>query len=70
MRFTDDNNRRFPVPLDRDDVRSVAYSVATWVWSWGYDHSPEKQAARASEGMRQRRTANEERDMAIIQAVE
>ena len=48
--FTDDNNRRFPVPLKRADVRSVAYSVATWVWSWGYDHSPEKQAARAREG--------------------
>ena len=67
--FTDDNNRRFPVPLERDDVRSVAYSVATWVWSWGYDHSPEKQAARAIEGMRQRREANEERDKAIVQAV-
>ena len=56
--FTDDNNRRFPVPMERDDVRSVAYSVATWVWSRGYDHSPEKQAARAIEGMRQRREAN------------
>ena len=44
--------------MERDDVRSVAYSVATWVWSKGYDHSPEKQAARAIEGMRQRREAN------------
>ena len=68
--FAEDNNRRFPVPLDRAAVRSVAYSVGTWVWSRGYDHSPEKQAARASEGMRQRRTANEERDKAIIEAVE
>ena len=67
--FTEENNRRFPVPLDRDEVRAVAYSVATWVWSWGYDHSSEKQAARAREGMRQRRTANEGRDKAIIQAV-
>ena len=53
--FTDDNNRRFPVPLKRDEVRALAYSVATWIWSRGYDHSPEKQAARAREGMRQRR---------------
>ena len=67
--FTDDNNRRFPVPLVRDEVRAVAYSVATWVWSRGYDHSPEKQAARAIEGMRQRREANQGRDKAIIEAV-
>ena len=67
--FTDENNRRFPNPMERDDVRSVAYSVATWVWSRGYDHSPEKQAARAIEGMRQRREANEGRDKAIVKAV-
>ena len=67
--FTDDNNRRFRVPLPASSVRSTSYSVGTWVWSRYFDHSPEKQAARAKEGMRQRRDANRGRDQAIVQAV-
>ena len=67
--FTADNNRRFPVPLERDDVRSVAYSVATWVWSRGYDHSTKKQQCRQIKQAESRRTKNRERDRAIIQAV-
>ena len=44
--FTEDHNRRFSVPLKRDEVRTVAYSIATWVWSWGYDHSQTMQSKR------------------------
>ena len=67
--FTDDNNRRFRVPLPASSVRSTSYSVGTWVWSRYFEHSSEKQAARAKEGMRQRREANRVRDQAIVQAV-
>ena len=66
--LTDDNNRRFPVPLDRDEVRAIAYSVATWVWSRGYDHSNKKQKERQVKQVESRRAKNRERDLIIIQA--
>ena len=66
--LTDDNNRRFPVPLDRAEVRAIAYSVATWVWSRGYDHSNKKQKERQVKQVESRRAKNRERDRAIIQA--
>ena len=67
--LTHDNNLRFPVPLKRADVRSVAYSVATWVWSWGYDHSQTMQSKRGIKSGVARRKGTHERDKAIIQAV-
>ena len=65
---TDDNNRRFPDPLKRAEVRAIAYSVATWVWSRGYDHSTEKQKERQVKQAESRRKKNRARDLSIIQA--
>ena len=65
---TDDNNRRFPDPLEGADVRAIAYSVSTWVWSRGYDHSSGKQKERGMKSGEARRAKTEERDLSIIQA--
>ena len=62
--YTDDNNRRFRVPLPASSVRSTSYSVATWVWS-RLDHSSEKQRQRQAKWAESRRTANADRDRAI-----
>ena len=66
--FADDNNRRFPAPLITSDVRSVAYSVGTWVWSRYFDHSSGKQKERGMKSGEARRAKNRERDLSIIQA--
>ena len=50
--YADDSNRRFPDPLERSDVRSISYSVGTWVWSRYFDHSSEKQKERGNEKRR------------------
>ena len=67
--YTDDNNRRFRVPLPASSVRSTSYSVATWVWS-RLDHSPEKQRERQAKWAESMRARNRDRDRAIIHAIE
>ena len=43
-----------PIPLDTDEVHTLAYSVSTWAWSHrtyvpgkAYDHTSELQRLRA-----------------------
>ena len=66
--YADDSNRRFPDPLERSDVRSISYSVGTWVWSRYFDHSSEKQKERGMKSGEARRAKNRTRDLSIIQA--
>ena len=62
--YTDDNNRRFRVPLLASSVRSTSYSVATWVWSRYYDHTPGKQRERQVKWAEAMREKNRDRAIA------
>ena len=66
------SNARFPSPLPPDEVRRLAYSVATWCWqgSEKIDHSPTAQRRRAIKSGQVRRALNAERDTAIRAAVQ
>ena len=68
------HNRRFPDPLTvdehgRDEVRRIAWNVASWTWSGGgpFDHSPAAQRRAQEFQARSRRRENADRDLAILQ---
>ena len=60
-------NARIPKPLPDDEVRRLAWSVASWTWSGGgpVDHSPAAQRRRGLKSGRLRRAATRERDKAM-----
>ena len=63
-------NRRFMVPLPRDEAASVGYSVATWTWSSMADYADveaQRRRGRRSGQVRRKRTAA--RDAAILDAL-
>ena len=67
-------NQRFPKPMtlddgDRDEVRFIAWNVASWTWSGGgaFDHSTEAQRYRQGLQAQSRRQKNADRDRAILQ---
>ena len=52
--FAIDANQAMPIPLDADEVHTLAYSVSTWAWNHrtyapgkAYDHTSELQRLRA-----------------------
>ena len=74
------HNERFPLPLPErphakdgplpaEEVRKLAYNVATWTWSGhgAVDHSPTAQRRRAIKLGKLRRAAVADRDHAILQ---
>ena len=69
--FALEQNRRFPIPLEVNDVCSTAYSISTWTWSGGgpLDHSPATQRRRGVKSGKVRRRAVADRDRAIVAGV-
>ena len=69
-----EGNARFPKPLPQSEVRSVANSIATGIWSRGdggpVDRSAGAQRRRGIKSGRARRRRTAERDIAIVEAVE
>ena len=76
------NNARFPDPLEAREVASLAYSVASWIWSEFdeiipakgnapiLDHSSIAQSWRGTRSGESRRRKTRARDRAIVKAVE
>ena len=69
--FALEQNRRFPIPLEVNEVCSTAYSISTWAWSGGgpIDHSPAAQRRRGVKSGKVRRRAVADRDRAIVAGV-
>ena len=69
-----EGNARFPKPLPQSEIRSVAHSVASWIWSRSsggpIDRSASAQRRRGMKSGRARRRRTAERDVAIVEAVE
>ena len=61
-------NQRFPVPLPADEIRRIAWNVASWTWSGGgaRDHSPAAQRRRGVKSGQARREEKADRDRAIL----
>ena len=60
-------NARIAKPLPDDEVRRLAWSIASWTWCGGgpLDHSPAAQRRRGLKSGRVRRKATRERDKAM-----
>ena len=68
-----DLNQRFALPLPRDEVREVANSCATWIWSAmprSYSDDVEAQRRRGLRSGEVRRGRNAARDAAILDALD
>ena len=73
LEYATAQNQRFPDPLHvdehgRDEVRRIAWNVASWTWSGGgpFDHSPPAQSRRGVASGRARRREKADRDRAIL----
>ena len=62
-------NARFPDPLPDDEVRRLAWSIASWTWAGGgpVDHSPAAQRRRGLKSGKVRRAKVADRDAAILE---
>ena len=63
------HNDRFPVPLPADEVRHLAWNVASWTWAGGgpFDHSSEAQRRAQRYWALAMRRKNADRDLAFLQ---
>ena len=66
--YATEQNRRFPAPLRPDEVRELAWNIASWTWSGGgpLDHGYEAQSRRGKASAAVRRFKAYDRDVAIM----
>ena len=66
--YANEQNRRFPAPLRPDEVRMLAWNVASWTWCGGgpLDHGYEAQSRRGQASGKVRRFTTYDRDVAIM----